>query len=347
MALMALSDSEVKTCSKSCLKNYEALKKQYDDLLVKLNDTGFKAATYKRGLTTLEGQIVKYKEHEVLSLSLEEFKRTELMSIGPRNSSFKPTTRLNEKFFYPANPCEAVVEDDEEQDESKTKPEKKTVIPTAAKIEKPVWKPVKYAEMYSAHKHMAPKAVLMKTGLKSFNTARPDNTVVSVNTDLLTKGFDAGRFQYLISRETMKCEIGYSMMHYLRGGILFALEVTAEASTDTDGEVTITAIIDGQSKTITEASLKRHLKLEDHDGITSILNSEIFEQLALMGYQINSDKLTFQNGVFSPQWRFLIHTLLHCLSPKKTAWEQFSSNIATALICLATNRKYNFFRLIF
>ncbi|GKC43552.1 hypothetical protein Tco_1061274, partial [Tanacetum coccineum] len=45
---------------------------------------------------------------------------------------------------------------------------------------------------------------------------------------------------------------------------------TAEASTDTDREVTITAIIDGQSKTITEASLRRHLKLEDHDGITSI-----------------------------------------------------------------------------
>ncbi|GJS88143.1 hypothetical protein Tco_0770779 [Tanacetum coccineum] len=122
---------------------------------------------------------------------------------------------------------------------------------------------------------------------------------------------------------------------------------TAKASTDTDGEVTITAIIDGQSKTITEASLRRHLKLEDHDGITSIPNSEIFEQLALMGYQPDSDKLTFQKGVFSPQWRFLIHTLLHCLSPKKTAWEQFSSNIATALICLATNRKYNFSRLIF
>ncbi|GJX34639.1 hypothetical protein Tco_0246196 [Tanacetum coccineum] len=122
---------------------------------------------------------------------------------------------------------------------------------------------------------------------------------------------------------------------------------TAEASTDTDGEVTITAIIDGQSKTITEASLRRHLKLEDHDGITSIPKSEIFEQLALMGYQTDSDKLNFQKGVFSPQWRFLIHTLLYCLSLKKTAWEQFSSNIATALICLATNRKYNFSRMIF
>ncbi|GJT33153.1 retrovirus-related pol polyprotein from transposon TNT 1-94 [Tanacetum coccineum] len=48
MAPMALSDSK------------------YDDLLVKLDDTGFKAATYKRGLATLEEQIIKYREHEVL-----------------------------------------------------------------------------------------------------------------------------------------------------------------------------------------------------------------------------------------------------------------------------------------
>ncbi|GJR86525.1 hypothetical protein Tco_0210536 [Tanacetum coccineum] len=122
---------------------------------------------------------------------------------------------------------------------------------------------------------------------------------------------------------------------------------TAEATTGTDGKVQITATIDGHSKAITEASLRRHLKLEDHDGIDSLPNSEIFEQLALMGYPTDSDKLTFQKGDFSPQWRFLIHTILHCLSPKKTSWEQFSSNIATAIICLATNRKSNFSKLIF
>ncbi|GKF55121.1 hypothetical protein Tco_0165461, partial [Tanacetum coccineum] len=52
-------------------------------------------------------------------------------------------------------------------------------------------------------------------------------------------------------------------------------------------------------------------------------------------------------SLFSPQWRFLIHSILHCPSLKKTAWEQFSSNIATAVICLATNRKFNFSRMIF
>ncbi|GKA55676.1 synaptobrevin, longin-like domain protein [Tanacetum coccineum] len=96
---------------------------------------------------------------------------------------------------------------------------------------------------------------------------------------------------------------------------------SAEATTNDNGEVQISATIDGHSMSIMEASLRRHLKLDDHDGITSIPNSKIFKQLALMGYHTDLDKLTFQKGVFSPQWRFLIHNILHCLSPKKTAWE--------------------------
>ncbi|GJZ61258.1 hypothetical protein Tco_0617395 [Tanacetum coccineum] len=109
----------------------------------------------------------------------------------------------------------------------------------------------------------------------------------------------------------------------------------------------ITTTIDGQLKTITEVSLRRYLKLEDANGISSLPNSEIFEQLALMGYASDSEKLTFQKGHFFPQWRFLIHNILHCLSPKKTAWEQFSSNIATTIIYLVTNRTFNFSKMIF
>ncbi|GJS81851.1 putative ribonuclease H-like domain-containing protein [Tanacetum coccineum] len=69
MALMAFSDSEVyndKTCSKTCLKNYETLKKQCDDLIVKLNQTEFTAATYKRGLATVKEQLITYRKNEVL-----------------------------------------------------------------------------------------------------------------------------------------------------------------------------------------------------------------------------------------------------------------------------------------
>ncbi|GJZ20566.1 hypothetical protein Tco_0557156 [Tanacetum coccineum] len=69
MALMTFSDLEVytdKTCSKTCLKNYETLKKQYDDLVAKQHQTKFKAITYKRGLDTVEAQLVTYRKNEVL-----------------------------------------------------------------------------------------------------------------------------------------------------------------------------------------------------------------------------------------------------------------------------------------
>ncbi|GKC84305.1 hypothetical protein Tco_1140022 [Tanacetum coccineum] len=122
---------------------------------------------------------------------------------------------------------------------------------------------------------------------------------------------------------------------------------TATASTLNNGEMEITATINGKIKIVTKASIRRYLKLEDSDGIINFPTTEIFEQLALMGYVSNSDKLTFQKGHFSPQWRFLIHIILHYLSSKKIAWEQFSSNIATAIIYFATNRKFNFFKLIF
>ncbi|GJU28849.1 hypothetical protein Tco_1172438 [Tanacetum coccineum] len=122
---------------------------------------------------------------------------------------------------------------------------------------------------------------------------------------------------------------------------------TAALSTIEDGVQAITATIDGREKTITEASLRRHLKLEDFEGLTSLPNKEIFEQLTNIGYAITSDSLTFLKGHFSPQWKFFIHTILHCLSSKKTTWDQFSSNLATAIICLATNRTCNFSRYIF
>ncbi|GKB97820.1 hypothetical protein Tco_0983957, partial [Tanacetum coccineum] len=122
---------------------------------------------------------------------------------------------------------------------------------------------------------------------------------------------------------------------------------TATVKTIDNGEQQLTATVDGKDFIITEASVRRHLQSADEDGINVLPNTEIFDQLTLMGYVFTNDKLTFQKGTFSPKWRFLIHTILHCLSPKKTLWEQFSSNIATAIICLATNRTFNFSKLIY
>ncbi|GKB94620.1 hypothetical protein Tco_0980757 [Tanacetum coccineum] len=114
-----------------------------------------------------------------------------------------------------------------------------------------------------------------------------------------------------------------------------------------NGEVQLHALVDGKRIVITETSVRRTLRLADAEGIDCFSNSTIFENLALMGYEKISKKLTFYKAFFSPQWKFLIHTILQCLSPKTTAWNEFSSTMASAIICLATNQKFNFSKLIF
>ncbi|GKA23231.1 ribonuclease H-like domain-containing protein, partial [Tanacetum coccineum] len=69
MALMAFSDFEVyndKTCSNTCLKSFEALKTQLYNLRVEFNKSEFNLSTYKRGLASVEEQLVFYKKNEVM-----------------------------------------------------------------------------------------------------------------------------------------------------------------------------------------------------------------------------------------------------------------------------------------
>nr|GEX55672.1 ribonuclease H-like domain-containing protein [Tanacetum cinerariifolium] len=94
----------------------------------------------------------------------------------------------------------------------------------------------------------------------------------------------------------------------------------------------ILATVDGKLKTISESSIRRNLKLNDEAGISSLPDAELFENLALMGYTIlPNQKFTFQKRQFSHQWKYLIHTIMQCLSPKSTCFNEFSSNIATAM----------------
>nr|GEW25670.1 ribonuclease H-like domain-containing protein [Tanacetum cinerariifolium] len=69
---------------------------------------------------------------------------------------------------------------------------------------------------------------------------------------------------------------------------------------------------------ITEATIRDALRLNDAQGINSLPNEEIFTELARMGYEKPSTKLTFYKAFFSSQWKFLIHTILQCMSAKRT-----------------------------
>nr|GEW35743.1 hypothetical protein [Tanacetum cinerariifolium] len=65
------------------------------------------------------------------------------------------------------------------------------------------------------------------------------------------------------------------------------------------------------------------------------------------GYEKPSTKLTFYKAFFLAQWKFLIHTILQCMSSKRTSWNEFSSSMASTVIYLLTGRKFNFSKYIF
>nr|GEY42476.1 hypothetical protein [Tanacetum cinerariifolium] len=75
--------------------------------------------------------------------------------------------------------------------------------------------------------------------------------------------------------------------------------------------------------------------LNDAEGVVRLPNEEIFAGLAQIGYEKPSTKLTFYKAFFSSQWKFLIHTILQSLSAKRTSWNEFSTSMASAVICLS------------
>ncbi|GKE90926.1 hypothetical protein Tco_1572021 [Tanacetum coccineum] len=88
-----------------------------------------------------------------------------------------------------------------------------------------------------------------------------------------------------------------------------------------NGEVQLQALVDGNKIIVTKASVRRDLQLNDEEGMDCFPNATIFEEHTRMGYEKLSQKLTFYKAFFSPQCKFLIHTILQCLSAKTTALE--------------------------
>ncbi|GKE58367.1 hypothetical protein Tco_1497552, partial [Tanacetum coccineum] len=90
---------------------------------------------------------------------------------------------------------------------------------------------------------------------------------------------------------------------------------TAKVKT-VDGERQLQTLVDKKKIIITETSIRRDLHLEDACGIDCLPTATIFEELARMG-------------------------------AKTTAWNEFSSTMASAIICLATNQNFNLSKYIF
>ncbi|GJU59779.1 hypothetical protein Tco_1237545 [Tanacetum coccineum] len=119
--------------------------------------------------------------------------------------------------------------------------------------------------------------------------------------EFLSKSKERDGFEQImdfLNAHTIKCALTVNPTIYTSCIEQFWSSVTVKAI---NGETQLHARVDGKKIIITESYVRRNLQLADENGIDCLPNSTIFEQLALMG-------------------------------PKTTAWNEFSSTMASAII---------------
>ncbi|GJT19618.1 hypothetical protein Tco_0878324 [Tanacetum coccineum] len=99
----------------------------------------------------------------------------------------------------------------------------------------------------------------------------------------------------------------------------------------------ITAKVAGKHVSISKNTIRSDLLFDDADGIDSLPNQAIFDAIQLMGYEGDLTVLTFNKALFSPQWRFLFHTMNNVLSSKRPLGNQFPTNDCTFWLLMNGN----------
>ncbi|GJU03946.1 putative ribonuclease H-like domain-containing protein [Tanacetum coccineum] len=196
-------------------------------------------ATYKRGLATVEEQLITYRKNEVLfSEEVAVLKREVACKDYEINVLKKPEFK---SYGYEDSKKESNIVCDKKSDDSKENSDD-SLVKEQVPEDRSSFVELHLMTHPNAQRNMVPRAVLMKTGLKPFNTAR------------IVKGW--------WMRQVVHKELGDRM----------------------------------ERAVTTASSLEAEQDSEDADGISSLPNSEIFEQLALMGCLLFKERMNKGNG---------------------------------------------------
>ncbi|MFS7910895.1 hypothetical protein Hanom_Chr02g00111541 [Helianthus anomalus] len=65
------------------------------------------------------------------------------------------------------------------------------------------------------------------------------------------------------------------------------------------------------------------------------------------GYSGNLPFSSYHNGMLREKWRFFLHIIMQCFSPRKAGFDGMSHNLLSAMIGLTFNQPYNVARMIF
>ncbi|KAI3821392.1 hypothetical protein L1987_08959 [Smallanthus sonchifolius] len=105
---------------------------------------------------------------------------------------------------------------------------------------------------------------------------------------------------------------------------------TAVYSTE-QGIPQIKAKVVGKDIIISEATLQKHLQLQDEGAAISYPKEEYMRTFVSIGYTGNQNEYTIEKALMGPPWKYPCNTLLQCISHKRSGWHQVSSTLAFAV----------------
>ncbi|GJZ83067.1 ribonuclease H-like domain-containing protein [Tanacetum coccineum] len=182
---------------------------------------------------------------------------------------------------------------------------------------RPVWNNV---QRLNHQNKFVLKVVLTKTGRFPVNAARQTlsskavatSTARKVNTarPILTTAPKANFTNHKVNT------VGDKTVSAIGGNRETAVKASTAVSQTVNNVSQIKATISGQTVLISKSSIRIDLLFNDDNGIDCLTVADIYENLPLMG-------------------------------SKSTSWDQFPTNVISAVICLATDRTFNFSKMIF
>nr|GEV57913.1 hypothetical protein [Tanacetum cinerariifolium] len=307
------------------IKNFDNASKSLDKLIgSQILDNSIKGLGYEHYHVVSPPPIGLFSppKLDLSNSGIKEFKQPEFQSYGPKSCKIKSKNasedipnELKEYFDAPLVK-DRVLDNKDCPVESPIVVEQKTDVPTIAKVkfvrpkqqEKLVRKPFKYTEIYRLR-------AVNTARPRAVNTARPNSTVVNAARANHVNAVKASACWVWRPTKPNGSSITGDMLPLEDEPMVEELLATTKVKT-VNREEQIQALVDKKKVIITETSVRSDLYLEDAEGTECIPTATIFEQLTLIG-------------------------------AKTTTWNEFSGTIASVIIYLATNQKFNFSKYIF
>nr|GEW77759.1 hypothetical protein [Tanacetum cinerariifolium] len=136
--------------------------------------------------------------------------------------------------------------------------------------------------------------MLWKLVQERFQSSEPKNFLDDFLLNTLKITYEKPNVEASVWREKKYPLMRFTLEQMLNNVRLEVEEVSEmslelQRSVEVKGPTNIIGTIDGKVKIVTEASVRRHLKLADCDGISSLPTTDNFEQLSLMGIPIRQE----------------------------------------------------------